>query len=288
MIFQSKLFASIWQRNKSAIAFIYFLNIVEEICYVLVPSAVGMLINTFIYQTGYGVWAFLGVYGGWQGIATLRKILDTITFTKIYNQISLETIEHHKKEGIEISKINARIELLKQVVTFFETDLPFVMNCIVSIIGAAILLYFYNATLLVICLLIVIPSFIINYFFSKKMLQVTEQVNNQYEKQIEVVTNEDMAGIKDYFEKVRQFNIRKSSLEAYNFGTLEFFVCAMIVASIYTICKTPNINYGDIVASYGIILRFAYGFDFIPHITAKLASMKDIRTRLEEVYAPNL
>jgi ABC-type bacteriocin/lantibiotic exporter with double-glycine peptidase domain len=284
MLFKSKLFSTIWQRNKASIGFIYFLNIVEEICYVLIPSAAGMLINTFIYGTGYGVWAFLGVYLGWQGIATLRKILDTITFTKVYNQVCLQTIEHHKEEGIEVSKINARIELLKQVVSFFEIDLPFMMNSVVSIIGSAILLYFYNPMLLIICLLIIFPSLFINYFFGKKMIKVSAQVNDQYEKQIDVITYQNMEGIKRYFEEVRQFNIRKSSLEAYNFGILELFVFTMIMASIYVICKTPNVNYGDIVASYGIILRFAYGFDFIPHITSKVASMKDIQNRLEEVY----
>jgi ABC-type multidrug transport system fused ATPase/permease subunit len=284
MLFKSKLFETIWQRNKASIGFIYFLNIVEEICYVLIPSAVGMLINTFIYGTGYGLWAFVATYLGWQGIATLRKILDTIAFTKVYNQVSLETIEHHKLEGIEVSKINARIELLKQVVTFFEVDLPFMMNSIVSIFGAAILLYFYNPTLLFICLIIIIPSFIINYFFGKKMINATKNVNDQYEKQIDVITNEDLDGIKRYFEQVRRFNIRKSSLEAYNFGLLEIFAFLMIVVSIYVICKTPNVNYGDIVASYGIILRFAYGFDFIPHITERLATMRDIQNRLEEVY----
>jgi ABC-type multidrug transport system fused ATPase/permease subunit len=284
MLLKSKLFASIWQRNKVSIGFIYLLNIVEEICYVLIPSAAGMLINTFIYGTGYGLWAFVGTYLGWQGIATFRKIMDTITFTKVYNQVCLQTIEHHKQEGIEVSKINGRIELLKSVVSFFEADLPFVVNSMVSIFGTAILLYFYNPMLLFICLIIIVPSFIINYFFGKKMVIATGNVNDQYEKQIDVITHEDMDGIERYLEQVRRFNIRKSSLEAYNFGLLEIFAFTMIVVSIYIICKTPNVNYGDIVASYGIILRFAYGFDFIPHITERLATMKDIQNRLEEVY----
>lgn len=284
MLLQSKLIASIWQNNRLSIGFIYFLNMIEEICYLLVPSAVGMLINTFVYGTGHGILAFSVVYMGWHIFATFRRVRDTITFTHIYNQISLQTIEHHQKEGIEFSKINARIELLKQVVTFFEEDLPFMFKSLVAIIGAAILLYFYNPMLLWICLLIIVPSFIVNYFFSKKMIAVTEKVNNEYEKQIDVISQGNSETIKTYFEQIRGFNIRKSSLEAYNFATLEFFVFLMIATSIYVVCKTPNVNYGDIVASYGIILRFAYGFDFIPHITAKWASLKDILTRLDEVY----
>ncbi len=285
MLIKAPLIKSIWANNRGGILFIYALNIVEEICYVLIPSAVGMLINTFIYGTGYGVFAFVLTYLGWQGVATFRKILDTKVFTKVYNQVSLQIIEHHKSENIEVGKINARIELLKQIVDFFEEDLPFLMNSLVSIFGAAILLYFYNSTLLFVCLVILIPSFIINYFFGKKMVKITEKVNDAYEKQVDIITHENLPKIKSYFEEVRRFNIQKSSLEAYNFGTIELFSFTMIITSIYVICKTPNMNYGDIVASYGIILRFAYGFDFIPHLTARMASIKDILMRLEDVYS---
>jgi hypothetical protein len=57
----------------------------------------------------------------------------------------------------------------------------------------------------------------------------------------------------------------------------------MIFFSINTIYKTDNMEYGNIIASYGIILRFAYGFDFIPHITTKLAMLKDITNRMNEM-----
>ena len=125
MFIKSNLFLNIWQKSRRQILFVYALNTIAEICYLLIPGAIGLLINTFLNGEGYGILAFAGAYLGWQGVATLCKIFDTRIFTEIYNQISLQTIEHHKAEGVEISKINARIELLKQVVEFFENDLPF-------------------------------------------------------------------------------------------------------------------------------------------------------------------
>jgi hypothetical protein len=58
----------------------------------------------------------------------------------------------------------------------------------------------------------------------------------------------------------------------------------MIVTSLYIITQTPNIKYGEIVATYGYILRFAYSFDFIPALTGKVALQKDVNERLENVY----
>ena len=126
---------------------------------------------------------------------------------------------------------------------------------------------------------------VINYFFGKKMVQITEKVNDEFEKQLEVIEKEDVPTITEYFQKVRRLNIKKSNTEAYNFGVLELFSFSMITVSIYVMCQTPNVSYGDIVATYGYILRFAYSFDFIPHLTERVATMHDIQERLEEVYA---
>jgi ABC-type multidrug transport system fused ATPase/permease subunit len=278
---------SIWRENRWAIGFIYLLNVIEETFYLLIPSSVGLLIDTFISNKGFGIWAFVITYIGWQGTATYRKIKDTITFTSLFNQFSLKVIENHKEKNIETTKTNARVELMKQVVAFFETDLPFMMNSLVSIIGSCILLYFYNAKLLIISVFIILPSLIINYFYSKKILLATRQVNDQYEKQIDVIENGTKEELNTYFTTIRKLNIRKSTLEALNFGLLEIFVFIVIISSIYIICKTDKMNYGSIVASYGIILRFAYGFDFMPHITTKLATLKDIANRMEESFSEN-
>lgn len=146
------------------------------------------------------------------------------------------------------------------------------------------MLYFYNYKLLFVSVIIILPSFVINFFYAKKITTITEEINNEYEKQIDVIENENPTKQITYFDSLRKLNIKKSSLEAYNFGALEIFVFLMILISIYIVCKTENLNYGSIVASYGIILRLAYGFDFIPYITAKLATLKDISIRLSEAF----
>jgi ABC-type multidrug transport system fused ATPase/permease subunit len=284
MSYKRTILQIIWQKNKYPIAFVYTLNIIEETFYLLIPSSVGLLIDTFIYDKGFGIWAFAISYIGWQGVAVYRKIQDTKIFTDLFTQFSLEIIENHKHYNIGTAKTTARVELMTEVVDFFETDLPFMVNSIISIVGACILLYFYNVKLLVVSLVIFFPSLLINYFYSKKILAVTKKINDQYENQVDIIESEDKDKQQLYFTELRKLNIEKSTLEAYNFGLLEIFVFIMIITCIYIICKTENLNYGDIIASYGIILRFAYGFDFIPHATTKLATIKDIASRVSETF----
>lgn len=284
MLLRSPLLKNIYQQNKLRLFTVYLLNILEESAYLAVPAASGMLIDSFLHGTTSGIVAFAVVYLGWNILGVTRKALDTISFTKIYNDVTIKIIEHHKAKGIDTGKINARVELLREVVTFFETDLPFLANSFVTMIGAAGLLYFYNPQLMFVCLVIIVPSLIVNYWFGKKMVAATTAVNNEYEKQLDIIEHENIDTIQHYLQHVRRINIRKSTLEAINFGTLEIFVFAMIFASIYIICNTPNIDYGAIVAIYGYILKFAYSFDFIPHLTERIALMSDIQHRLAEVY----
>jgi ABC-type multidrug transport system fused ATPase/permease subunit len=283
---KNKTVKRIWEKHKLSILFIYGLNILEEVMYLLIPSSVGLLIDTFIDKKGYGIVAFAVTYIGWQGIAVFRKIKDTITFTKIFNEESLFLVATHHKEKIETTVINARVELMKQVVDFFETDLPFIANSIVSIFGSAVLLYFYNPKLIFAAFIIIIPSILINRLYSKKIVAVTQMINDGYENQVNVIESNDPVKQASYFNTLRNRNIKKSSLEAINFGLLEIFVFIMIFCSIYVICTTAKMNYGSIVASYGIILRFAYGFDFIPHTTTKLATLKDILKRIDTNIIP--
>ncbi len=274
----------IWAEHKYAIGFVYLLSLIEQICYLLIPAAVGLLIDSFIYGKGYGVLAFTLTYVGWHGTSTYRQIKDTIVFTELFNQFSMRIIDDHLEQGIGVTKINARVEMMNEVVDFFEYDLPFVVNSVVSVVGSSVLLYFYNPKLLIVSVLIILPSSAINFFYAKRIMVATNRYNNQYERQVEVIEHGSRTERLEYFRKLRELDIKKSTLEALNFGLLEVFVFVMIITSIYIICRTDEMDYGSIVASYGIILRFAYGFDFIPHTTTRLATMKDVLDRIRDSF----
>ncbi len=278
------LLSTIWKKYRLKILSLYPLYIVQELCYLFIPGAVGMLIDSFITDKGWGVLAFSIAYIGWQGSCVWSKILDTNIYTVIYNDIVFQTIEDHKEKDIHSSKINARIELLKGVVYFFENDVPYLLNSLINMTGSALLLALYNIKLAVMCVSLLIPAIIINYIFAKKMLKSATKINNEYEKQVDIIEVKDMDIIKKYFHNIGIINIQKSNYEAYNVGFIQIFVFLMIIISIYIICKTPDFSYGTIVSTYGYILRFAYSFDYIPHLTERIIQMRDIQKRLTNIY----
>ncbi len=280
MSYRFNILSLIWNENKYELNIILFINIIEEIFYLFIPSSVGLLIDYFVYGKGLGIYLFIFNYLGWQSISVYKKIYDTKIFSKIYNDLVLKIIEKRQKNKVSITKINARVELLKQIIDFFEIDFPFFVKSLIAIFGSLILLYMYNSKLLLVSIIIVIPSLLINFFYAKKIEIATHICNNQFEQQLEILENGDKTAQQVYFQELREYNIRKSTLEALNFGFLEIFVLLMILMSLFILCKTENLNYGSIIASYGIVLRLAYSFDFIPHLTTKIATLKDITNRI--------
>ncbi len=284
MAIKNSLVYTTWQNHKVKISLTYFLTIIENVSNMLLPAAAGLLVDGFIDHKLGGLWFFVVAYFFWYGIAMVRRVYDTKAFTSVYNDVSIKTILHHQALDIDSGTINARVELLKQMVNFFEVDLPFLMNNLIQMFGAFFILYFYDPKVMMVCLVVILPSFVINYIFGKKMRFVATSVNNQYEKQMEMIqTKANENALKSYFDTVRILNVKKSNLEAWNFGFLEIFVLIMIIASLYMICQNPHLKYGDIIAMYGYITRFAYSFDFIPYLTAKLSVIRDIEERLKEV-----
>jgi ABC-type bacteriocin/lantibiotic exporter with double-glycine peptidase domain len=280
----NSVLTSIWRSNRYAITLIYAMNILEETLQLLIPVSIGVLIDTFINDKGYGILAFTVTYIGKFIASGARRIFDTVLFTKIFNHLCFRVIDHCKENFVSTTKMNARIELMKQVVEFFERDIPFLVKSVITILGSCFLLYFYNAHLLLLSGIVIFPSMLINFIYSKKIRSVTTRINDQYEKQVDTI---DFGSKKErilYFEKARSLYIKKSTLEAFNFSFLEVFVFIMIFVSVLIVCRTNNLTYGDIAASYAIILRFAYSFDFIPLTTTRLASLYDVLARINGAF----
>ena len=272
----------IWQQHRLSLLSVYALNLVTALLALSIAPTAGLMINSLITSSGWGVVLFPMAYIGWQGISTLLRVRDTVVFSRIFNQLSLKLLDQQAASDIPLTKVNARIELLKQVVYFMENDFPYLMNSIVSIIGSCVLLYLYNWRLVVLSVIIIGPSVLINQRYARKIQGATKAVNDQYEQQMDVINSGEHVRQKTYFEHLRRLSIRRSTLEATNFALLEIFVFAMIFTSIYLICRTDKLDFGQIVGSYGLILRFAYGFDFIPHLTSRVATLRDVLTRIQE------
>jgi len=91
-----------------------------------------------------------------------RQMYDTRLYTQVYNTIVIDTVLRQRRAGIESTKVAARSAMSREFVTFFEKDMPVVLNTLVSIVGSAAILFYYDVIIGAIAALLFIPVSIIN------------------------------------------------------------------------------------------------------------------------------
>jgi hypothetical protein len=107
------------------------------------------------------------------GIGCGRQMYDTRLYTEVYNTIVTDTVLRQRQSGIEPTKVAARSGMSREFVTFFEKDMPVVLNTMVSILGSAAILFYYDLVIGAIAALLLIPVAAINRRYMRRSLMLT-------------------------------------------------------------------------------------------------------------------
>ena len=87
---------------------------------------------------------------------------DTRLYTQVYNTIVVDTVLRQRQSGIESTKVAARSAMSREFVTFFEKDMPVLLNTLVTIVGSAAILFTYDLVMGALAVMLFIPVAIIN------------------------------------------------------------------------------------------------------------------------------
>ena len=113
---------------------------------------------------------------------------------------------------------------------------------------------------------------------------LTQNKNDELEKQVEVIGTFDAEKIKKHYDLLRHWQVKISDQQAFNFGIMELFVMVLLGVSLIvsTRFNTKILDAGEIIGFYFYIMKFTSGLDTIPYITEKYATLKDITRRIKD------
>lgn len=268
--------------NKKKLIITYFLFSLEMIGALLKPYFLGEAVNDLI-KGGYKMLVvFLLAHLAWVVVGMLRMRYDTRTYTSIYNKIITQFLSR-KKEDRNVSKLSAISTLSRDYTDFLEFDLIFILEAFYNIFGSLFLIYFYDKRVIFICIIILAPVLFLSKYYGKKMGILTQQKNDELEKQVDIIATYNETKIKTHYNLLQKWHIKISDQQAFNFGIMEILVmillgCALIISTRY---NNEFLNAGQIISFYFYILKFTAGLDTIPYITEKYAMLKDITKRMQ-------
>lgn len=277
-----RLLGQLFLTNKVGVISTYFLFSLEILSHLLSPYLLGNAVDDLINKSYHGFLIFCSFYFIRIFVSMFRRMLDTRIYTKIYTDLVTKFLSAKNIKQKDVSKLNAHAVLAKEFVNFLEADLANVMYGLFTVIGAVVMLFFYNWYVTCICLFILIPVILLSRFFGKRIMRLTTSYNNEFEKQVDIISSGNPNAIDNHYNSLRDLDIKKSNQDAYSFGTMEILSLIMILASLIVLSGTTGvITAGTIIGVYEYIIRFSEGLDIIPYIVERYAQLSDITTRIE-------
>jgi hypothetical protein len=255
----------------------YTLTVTEDLLELSYPWATGLAINGLLAQDYRMIAPVMIAWVLHTAIGCGRQMYDTRLYTRVYNAIVIDTVLRQRQSGIEPTKVAARSAMSREFVTFFEKDMPVLLNTLVTIVGSAAILFYYDLVIGAIAALLFIPVAIINRRYMRRCLMLNEGLNNQLEHEVRVIDAAQEDAVSRHFSEVRGWRIKLSDADALNWTAIEGLSILVLLRVTYM----PNPDVGTIFAIFVYVWRLMEKLDMMPQIVQQLMRLKDIRRRIE-------
>jgi len=269
-------------KHRSQLLLTYILFSLEMLGGLLRPFFLGMAINDLVKGSYQGLIVLSVVHIVTLTVGTLRHMYDTRTYSAIYVSLVTKFLSRRIYQS-DVSKLSAHSTLAREFVDFLEFDLVYVIEAAYNIFGSLILMFFYDASVVLLCLAVLLPVIAISYKYGKKMKHLNKLKNDELEHQVDVITSGNAKNLKEHYNNLRRWQIKTSDQEAWNFGFMEFLVMIVLGASLLLTYKTSGaaILAGNVVGIFFYVSNFAKGLETIPYTVQRLSSLTDITRRIE-------
>jgi ABC-type multidrug transport system fused ATPase/permease subunit len=271
---------AIFAGNRVKLLLTYFLFNCENLLRLSQPFVLGLAINDLLHDSSFGLFLFVGQHLAHLLIGSLRQMYDTRVYSAIYTNLATGLILEQRERRISTSKVAARSTLSREFVEFFETYVPLLMRSSYSIIGALVMLAFYDPVLVPICLGLLLPAVSLNRLYWRRTCDLNRELHDHLEREVDVVEHGHEPQVQQHFGEIARRRIKLSDCEAMNFGTMELFVLAVMVLALLRTCSIETATPGEIFAVFRYLLMLLMGLDAVPRLVQQFGKLRDLAQRV--------
>lgn len=267
-----------WRRT----AFTWFLVVLDGFLFLLFPLAIGWSVDGLIQGETSGLLAlallcFLVLLTG-----SGRRFYDTRVYSGIYQEISREFVERENRRGAPVSRTAARASLFTELVEFLENSLPEIVNQMINFGGTLLVIALLDIHIFLNCLIGAVFTLLVFSSSEKRIIALHKGMNDEQERQVAVIEQNQIAQIKAHFRKMMRWNIRLSDLETWNYAAAWAILASVLIASIAASVTPGQTQYGQIVALIMYVFGFIESVLVFPLFYQQLLRLGDISRRLSE------
>ena len=272
---------TIFAANRAKLLLTYCLFNLENLLRLTQPFVLGLAINDLLHESSTGLLLFVGQHLAHLLIGSLRQMYDTRVYTGIYTDLATKLVVAQRGREVGLSRVAARSSLSREFVEFFENHVPLLIKSLYSVIGALVMLAFYDRVLVPICLGLLLLAVVLNRVYSRRTFELNRQLHDQLEHEVDVIDHSHEPSVRRHYDAVASWRVKLSDCEALNFGTMEVFVLGVMVLALLRTCSTLTASPGDIFAVFRYVLMLVMGIDGVPKLVQQFSRLRDLTQRFQ-------
>ncbi len=271
----------LFRAYRGKILLTYALFNIENLLRLTQPLLLGWAVSGLLAGlTGPFLW-FASHQLGFLVLSAARRLYDTRAFTTIYADLAIRLVQEQRVRGVDPSQVAARSALSRQIVEFFERDVPILLQGIYSLAGALVMLAAYDSLLVASCLALLVPAWVLGHIYGRKTFALNRRLHDELEREVEVIDRGRSREIASHYQALSRWRVRLSDAEALTFGLGELGMLLLLGLALMRSCSDPAADAGQISAVLGYILMFGIALLNLPVLAGQQSRLSDICRRLQ-------
>lgn len=272
--------ASLPAWTRLAVGVTYTLTLLENLCTLAYPALTGLAVDGLLKQDYRGLAALIAVWLVHLVIAFARQRYDTRVFMGLYAHLAVHTVAEQQRRGHGTSIVSARVEMVRDLVAFFETDVPAMFHQVVAVVGSLAMLFTYDLDAGFIAMAVLLPMALVNGWYWRRALVLHRGLNDQIEREVQDIESARIFRLRRHFGRIRRWRVRLSDSESWTWAVTELATIVALVVILVDFTRSPGFSAGAIYAVLAYVYDYLEGLDHAPALVNNVARLRDVRARL--------
>lgn len=277
----SKLW-DIFKKDPLGIVSVLAMDIAGIVFLSLNPFVIGSCIDGFFEHNYFWFYILIVLQFLFIAVRAANKILDTRVYERIIEAESNNFYEEKIQTNLTESQISSRLNLVEEIISFFEFDLVQIINMFGGIVFS--LAYIFTASGMLLFSLAIIVSILVYIFtksYHRKIADNNINFQNHDETREEVISSRNRQQFRVFSKVILNLRISNSDLDA------KAYLCTDILQSIFLIfamiitVRMGNYTSGQLFSIISYIIMLNESVCEINEVRVKVYDLIDSVDRLE-------
>ncbi|MHA7858551.1 MAG: ABC transporter six-transmembrane domain-containing protein [Henriciella sp.] len=260
------------------------LTLIETLLLVSLPLLIGFSIDGLLNQD-WQPFYLLGVTMVLLIVISVgRRLFDTRAYGKMRVELGVAVVD--KAQGAPVSKINARLDMSRELITFLETEAPIVIMALLQVVVSLVILFSFHGVLAATAGAATILALVIYAAASGRFFKLNGDLNSQAEEQVSVLESGIRESILQHLSNLRRHAVRISDTEAIVYGLIFVVLLSMLGINLWFAATQIDASPGQIFSIVTYSYEFIESAVMLPAALQSLTRISEITQRLNALAQP--